>query len=250
MKRFSTITIALLLLIILLPQHAHPASAQEPVDKRKIESALLTTPDKCGELCIWTLQPGKQTLVEFQSFAAALVPDVAGKDARGAAEGFYTDGVALHITPLADAKQSSVVDYLYVRVTPAPAQKAGFNVSGFTPAAMIGSLGNPSQAYLLFSKAQLGKSNRFRLLLVYEKQSALYSITGAFQEGRACLTLESADSLTLYRFGSADSLNGYLRKLASSTEKLPLTISATTNQTPADFTRMAQNPAADCLTLR
>ena len=69
MKRI--LTIMLLLFIALLRLTDISVSAQEPADKRKIESALLTTPDKCGELCIWTLQPGKQTLAEFQSFACS-----------------------------------------------------------------------------------------------------------------------------------------------------------------------------------
>jgi len=229
---------------------AAPSLAQSSEQIKKIEAGLLTTPDQCGTPCVWNFQPGKQTVADFRTLAAAFVPEVSKSDAHGAVEGIHTAGVSLHMAAIDAPQLSSAVDYLYVRAVPEEVSAAGIKIDGFTPAAMIKSLGKPTEAYLLFNKAQVGKSNRFRLFMVYTTQNVIYVMTGAFQDGKACLTPESADTLTLYRFGSTSTLDAYLRKFASNKDTLPATISVTTNQTVNDFLRMAQNPAADCLTLK
>jgi hypothetical protein len=116
---------------------------------------------------------------------------------------------------------------------------------------MVTSLGNPTQAYLLASKQQIAKSNRFRLFLVYRPQAALYVMHGTFENGKACIALNKATSLTLYRFRDPGALQAALDQfLSTRTGALPPPINATTDRAASDFAAMAQNPTGNCMTLR
>lgn len=242
-------TLAITVLLLFLPVIA--AYAQTSDSKTRIAESLLTTPDRCVEPCIWTFQPDVQIRSDFSQFAITLFPTVEQQALQVFYPGATADGVGLYAyIPNTDA----IVQYIFVRLRPAVAQAAEIDITHFTPAAMIQTLGNPDEAYLLFNKANLTRINRFRLVMVYADRHAAYVMLGSFREGQACLVADNAETLTLYRFGEkheAYFLESLLTSHSLNKELvLPPTIAITTNQTPADFTRMAQNPTTDCLTLK
>lgn len=242
--------IALLLFLTLGGASLMP-HAQTFVNKQKIEAGLLTTPAQCGTPCIWTVRPGVDTLGQFQSFAAQLYTGV--DSLNMVADGLEYSGVGLYATVVQDTDPASatVIDYVYVRLVPEEAAAAGFVMSGFEPARIISALGNPTQAYLLAARAQINKSNRFRLFMVYRPQAALYVMTGQFANGKACLTLANALTLTLYRFKDVPALDTALKGfLTPNKGALPPNLAATTDRTLADFAAIATNPQATCLSLR
>jgi hypothetical protein len=199
---------------------------------------------------VWTFQTGTQTLTDFRQLAAVLSPDAAQRDPREVGKGIYASGVNVQAFVRFYTEPDTVVQFISVRLLPSVAQADNINISNFTPAAMIQALGNPDEAYLLFSKQNINRTNRYRLILVYADRSAAYVINGRFREGKACLTPEDAETLTLYRFAGEAGMTDYLPRILTSRVSIPPTIRETTNQTPSDFVRMAQNPTTDCLTLK
>lgn len=238
-----------LLLLLTLAAGSSLLRAQDPASRQKIEAALLTMPTQCGKPCFWDIRPGVDTLAQFQSFAAQLYPGLG--DLATLVDGVESNGVGLYVAPIKEATLDAVVPYVYVRLRPESATTAGFTMNGITPAAVITEFGNPTQAYLLANRAQINKSNRFRLFLVYRPQAALYVMTGKFEGGKACLTLANAVTVTLYRFKDGADLDEALKEfLTPAKGTLPPSIAATTDKNAADFTAIAANPAAACISLR
>jgi hypothetical protein len=160
--------------------------------------------------------------------------------------GIYADGVALHTSAGPNATLTSTVDYLFVRVIPSITQTAGVNINAFTPPSIVRAFGAPDDAFLLYSSSPL---RSYQLLFLYGAQGVVYVIRGAFQGDQLCLTPDSIENITLYRFPNAAAAQGFLR-LASGGVDGPQSIGVTTKQSARDLTGTAQSPTTNCLILK
>jgi hypothetical protein len=220
-------------------------ASQQLSEIERIESALLAPPDQCASPCFWDFQPGKNTLAQFKLLALAIFTDT-GKAYTASdyvLHGLYNHGVAFHTSAAPGAALDSIVDYVYVRVDPMLAQTASVKIEPFTPASIIPKFGNPDDAFLLFGKGQL---RGYRLVLLYASRNVVYIIRSSFQDGKACLTLDGVQNLTLYRFADSAAATQFVAATAGS-DGLLQTIKTTTKQTATDFVQMAQAPDTRCL---
>jgi hypothetical protein len=159
--------------------------------------------------------------------------------------------VALHFSNSGNiADPSTPVFSFYVRVVMTEAEAAGIRIDDFTPAAMVSSLGTPTAAHLLISKAQLGKSNRFRLVLLYESRAAVYVISGQARGGRVCLAPDDLEVVTLYRYGTADFARYQVGNLAGGKTLATTALRETTLHGEQELMALAKDPAGFCLSLK
>jgi hypothetical protein len=231
---------------------ASQAAAQEPIDKQKIALALLTTPDKCAVPCLWTLQPNKSTMGELQQFMqGVLLPAEGTVTDKGTTVAYYGHGVALHVGNSGNnAEPSAPVFSFFVRLIVSQSKAAGIRIDDFTPAAMVSSLGTPTAAHLLYSKAQLGKSNRFRLVLLFEARAAVYVISGQARDERVCLAPDDLEVLTLYRFRTEDIAGIRVGNFAGGEALATTALREMTRHTEQDLLALAKSPDRFCLSLR
>ncbi len=222
------------------PQVALQSTASP--DVVRLGTALLVPPNQCISPCLWEFQPGTQTLADFKQLALAAfgsaVQDYAAPDR--VLTGFYSSGVALHTSPIANPTLSSVVDYLYVRVDPSQARAAGVSFDTVSPVSILKAFGKPSDAFLLFDK----KLRRYTLLLYYPTQSLVYVVRSAFDNSKACLNLTNVETLTLYRFKDAPATQQFVKDATGPGNVMPLSISTTTKQTLND---LVQGQTMPCL---
>ena len=223
------------------------ATASPGSETTQIETALLAPPDQCAAPCFWQFQPGQNTLRQFKQLALGIFTnvDAAYADPNYVLRGVFDKGVALHTSAGASATLDTTVDYVYIRVEPSAALAASINLAAFAPASLIKKFGNPDNAFLLFNPARPGA---YRLILLYGSRNVLYIIRGNFQDGKACLTLAGIDNISLYRFANVAAATQFI-SLTAGTTGLPPSITQNTHQTLADFSKIAQNPAANCLTV-
>jgi hypothetical protein len=215
---------------------------------KQLETALLVPADQCTTPCFWTFQVGTQTVTDFKQLTTSafgsLVPQETAPEqiVRGAA----VEGVALHTTTAGTPSLTTVVDALYVRLNPTRAQAASVNVNQFTSAAIISKYGAPTDAYLLYNAS---KPRVYRLILLYAARSMVYVVRGDFQNGKACLTLDGVDSLTLFRFANQAAAETFVKNTAGTKGTIPASISTTVNKSASDLVQMAQNPTTNCFTV-
>jgi hypothetical protein len=215
---------------------------------KQLETSLLVPTDQCTTPCFWTFQVGTHTVSDFKQVTTAafgsLVPQETAPEQimRGAA----VEGLALHATTTGTPSLTTVVDAVYVRLNPTRAQAASVNVNQFGSAAIITKYGAPTDAYLLFNSS---KPRVYRLVLLYATRSMVYIVRGDFQSGKACLTLDGVDSLTLFRFANQAAAETFVKNTAGTKGAMPASISTTVNKNASDLVQMAQNPTTNCLSV-
>jgi hypothetical protein len=257
------IVIALLLTIPALPatstlaraqiatQIVGTAQATDPTRVqalKRLETALLVPTDQCTTLCFWTFQVGTQTVADFKQVTTSafgnLVPQENAPDRI--VSGAAVEGIALHTTTAGTPSLTTAVDSISVRLSPTRAQAASVSVNQFGSAAIITKYGAPTDAYLLYNAS---KPRVYRLVLLYAARSMVYVVRGDFQTGKACLTLDGVDSLTLFRFANQAEAEKFVKDTAGTKGTLPASISTTVNKSASDLVQMAQNPTTSCLTV-
>jgi hypothetical protein len=171
---------------------------------------------------------------------------------KGTTVAYHVHGVALHVGNSGNiAEPSTPISSFFVRVILPQAKAAGIRVDDFTPAAMVSSLGTPTAAHLLYSKAQLGKSNRFRLVLLFEARAAVYVISGQARDERVCLAPDDLEVVTLYRYHTADFARYQVSSNLAGGKTLATTaLRETTLHGEQDLVSLAKSPDGFCLTLR